>query len=121
MSRSRTPTPQRRASDLKHGSEMEQQRMSDKTSSARSSGISFGDNDTDNTAVTGGVGGDYVSGDKRVYEAPSLTVSALHQLPSPPRDFTGREAEIAELPATLEDASLAISSLQRHARYRSRY
>jgi|RhiMetdeSRZDD1v2_1073273.scaffolds.fasta_scaffold102372_3 hypothetical protein len=95
--------------------------MSDKTSSARSSGISFGDDATRNTAVTGGVSGDYVSGDKRVYEAPSPTVSALHQLPSPPRDITGREAEIADLPVTLEDASLAISSLQRHARYRSQY
>ena len=95
--------------------------MSDKTSSAKSSDISFGDNATDNTAVTGGVSGDYVSGDKHVHEAPSPTVSALHQLPSPPRDFTGREAEIAELLATLGEASLAISSLQRHARYRSRY
>jgi len=95
--------------------------MNDKTSSAKTSGISFDDNATHNTAVTGGVGGDYVSGDKHVHEAPSPTVSALHQLPSPPRDFTGREAEIAELPATLEDASLSISSLQRRARYRSRY
>ena len=95
--------------------------MSDKTSSAESSGISFGDNATDNTTVTGGVRGDYVSGDNRVQEPPSPTVSALHQLPSPPRDFTGREAEIAELPATIEDASHAISCLQRHARYRSRY
>src|SRR5262249_14148688 len=71
--------------------------MSYKTTLAGSSGISFGDNATHNTTVTGGVGGDYVSGDKHVHEAPSPTVSALHQLPSPPRDFTGREAEIAEL------------------------
>src|SRR5262245_807276 len=71
--------------------------MSDKTSSAKSIGISFGDNATRNIAVTGGVAGDIVSGDKHVHEAPSPTVSALHQLPSPPRDFTGREAEIAEL------------------------
>jgi hypothetical protein len=52
--------------------------MSVKTSLARSSGISFGDDATHNATVTGGVSGDYVSGDKRVYEAPSPTVSALH-------------------------------------------
>jgi tetratricopeptide (TPR) repeat protein len=37
---------------------------------------------------------------------------ALHQLPPPPADFTGREADIAELQAALEDASLSISGLQ---------
>ena len=66
--------------------------MSDKTSSAKSGGISFGDNATHNTAVTGGVGRDAFFGDTHFHEAPSPIVSALHQLPSPPRDFTGREA-----------------------------
>jgi tetratricopeptide (TPR) repeat protein len=37
---------------------------------------------------------------------------ALHQLPPPPADFTGRETEIAELLSTLEDASLPLSGLQ---------
>jgi tetratricopeptide (TPR) repeat protein len=37
---------------------------------------------------------------------------ALHQLPPPLADFTGRKAEIAELLAALEDASLTISGLQ---------
>jgi tetratricopeptide (TPR) repeat protein len=40
------------------------------------------------------------------------TVDAPHQLPSPPRDFTGREAEIAELMAVLETAVAAIAALQ---------
>jgi tetratricopeptide (TPR) repeat protein len=39
-------------------------------------------------------------------------VKALHQLPPPPGDFTGREAEITELLAALENASLTISGLQ---------
>src|SRR5262245_29515969 len=86
--------------------------MNDKISSAKTSGISFGDNATHNTAVTGGVGGDYVLGDKHVHEAPAPTVSAMHQLPSPPRDFTGREAEIAELLAALEGGGVTISGLQ---------
>lgn len=30
-------------------------------------------------------------------EPSSATLPSLHQLPSPPRDFTGREAELAEL------------------------
>jgi hypothetical protein len=86
--------------------------MSDKTSSAKSSGICFGDNAIHNTAVTGRVSGDYVSGDKHVHEAPPLTISALHQLPSPPRDFTGREAEIAEMMATLKESSAAVLGLR---------
>jgi tetratricopeptide (TPR) repeat protein len=45
-------------------------------------------------------------------EAAAPAVKALHQLPPPPADFTGREAEIAELLAALENASLTISGLQ---------
>jgi len=86
--------------------------MSDKTSSAKSGGISFGDNATHNTAVTGGVAGDIVLGDKHAHETPSLTISALRQLPSPPRDFTGREAEITELLAALEEGGVTTSGLQ---------
>src|SRR5262245_26557329 len=74
-------------------------------------GISYADSARENIAITGGVGGDFVIRDKHVYEAPTLTVSALHQLPPPPADFTGREAEIAELLAAFENPSLTISGL----------
>jgi tetratricopeptide (TPR) repeat protein len=37
---------------------------------------------------------------------------ALHQLPPPPRDFTGREAELKELMAAVETAGVTISGLQ---------
>lgn len=43
------------------------------------------------------VGGDKVMGDKITYEAPKPIVPALHQLPPPPADFTGREADIAAI------------------------
>jgi tetratricopeptide (TPR) repeat protein len=42
--------------------------------------------------------------------APNLT--ALHSLPPPPADFTGREAELAELRAAIEDGGVTISGLQ---------
>jgi len=74
--------------------------------------ISYGDSAQGNIIITGGVGGDFVVGDKHVHETPAPTVSALHQLPPPLADFTGREAEIAELLAALENASLTISGLQ---------
>jgi tetratricopeptide (TPR) repeat protein len=75
-------------------------------------GISYGDSAQGNITITGGVGGDFVAGEKHVHEAPAPTVSALHQLPPPPADFTGREAEIADLLAALENASLTLSGLQ---------
>jgi hypothetical protein len=53
-----------------------------------------------------------VSHIERKIEAAAPVVKALHQLPPPPADFTGREAEIAELLAALENASLTISGLQ---------
>jgi tetratricopeptide (TPR) repeat protein len=40
------------------------------------------------------------------------TINALHQLPSPPRDFTGRGAELDELMSALEQGSVTISGLQ---------
>ena len=56
------------------------------------------------------IGGDVVGRDKITYAAPPLTVTALHQLPQPPRDFTGREAELTEL-LTNFDKGVTISGL----------
>jgi len=86
-------------------------RMS-KESSSQSGGVSYGDQASGNITITGGMGGDFVAGDKHVHETLAPTVPALHQLPLPPADFTGREAEIEELLAALEDAFLSISGLQ---------
>jgi len=57
------------------------------------------------------VEGDKVEGDKIVYEAPRPTIFALHQLPPPAPDFTGREAELAELRERFGEAGVAISGL----------
>ena len=46
-------------------------------------------------AIHAGEGSQIQVGGKFVYEAPPVGVAALHQLPPPPRDFTGREAELA--------------------------
>jgi tetratricopeptide (TPR) repeat protein len=83
-----------------------------KDSPPQSGSVSYGDSAQGNITITGGMRGDFVFGDKHVHEAAAPTVSALHQLPPPPADFTGREAEIAELLVALEDASLSISGLQ---------
>jgi predicted ATPase len=63
------------------------------------------------------IGGDVVSGDKitttnitNVHAAASLALN-LHQLPSPPRDFTGRAAELDELMAAVEAGGVTISGL----------
>jgi tetratricopeptide (TPR) repeat protein len=40
------------------------------------------------------------------------TINALHQLPSPPRDFTGRKDELDELMRALEQDGITISGLQ---------
>lgn len=47
----------------------------------------------------------------QILQSPSLP-SALHQLPPPPRDFTGRGAELNELMAVLEKGGVTISGLQ---------
>ncbi len=89
--------------------------MNDKTSSAQSGGIAQGDNAKDNVNVTGGVDGDFVRGNKTTnitYEAKAESITSLHQIPSPPRDFTGREAEIKELMEMLEHGGVTISGLQ---------
>src|SRR5205807_2186896 len=46
---------------------------------------------------TANIQGDVVARDKISQEALRPGVSALHQLPSPPADFTGRIVELAEL------------------------
>ena len=68
----------------------------------------------DGINITGGdvsVGGDVVGRDKITYEAPAPVALSLHQLPAPPGDFTGREAELAELCERL-GAGATISGLQ---------
>jgi nucleoside phosphorylase/tetratricopeptide (TPR) repeat protein len=47
-----------------------------------------------------------------IYEAPPPVITALHQLPSPYRDFTGREAELAELMTKAETDGTTIFGLQ---------
>src|SRR5262245_44653528 len=85
--------------------------MKDKTSSSQSGDVSYGDNASGNTTVTGNVGGDVVVGDKYVYEAPASAGAALHQLPPPTPDFTGREKEMADLRQHLR-AGVTISGVQ---------
>lgn len=58
------------------------------------------------------VDGDIIGRDKIVYEARALSIPALHQLPPPPRDFTGRQTELAELTAAVEKGGVTISGLQ---------
>jgi tetratricopeptide (TPR) repeat protein len=65
--------------------------------------------------ISGGqahIDGDIVGRDKIVYEAPVPAIAALHQLPPPPADFTGREAELRDLRAALETGGVHISGLQ---------
>jgi tetratricopeptide (TPR) repeat protein len=65
--------------------------------------------------ISGGqtaVGGDMVGGNKYVYEAPPPVIAALHQLPPPPADFTGRTTELRELRAAIEKGGIHISGLQ---------
>jgi tetratricopeptide (TPR) repeat protein len=58
-------------------------------------------------------GGDFVRGDKVTYvQAPAATLSALHQLPPPPGDFTGRAEELAELLGKIKKGGVAISGLR---------
>jgi len=47
-----------------------------------------------------------------IVEAPAVRVIGLHQLSPPPRDFTGREEELKELMAALEQGGVTISGVQ---------
>ncbi len=58
------------------------------------------------------VDGDKFSGDKIVNVLPPVTLfSTLHQLPRPPADFTGREAELKELRERIKQGGAIISGL----------
>jgi tetratricopeptide (TPR) repeat protein len=57
------------------------------------------------------VAGDKVE-NKNIYLPPPVTVSALHQLPAPPADFTGRAGELKELLAAVKIGGVTISGLQ---------
>jgi tetratricopeptide (TPR) repeat protein len=58
---------------------------------------------------------DTVHGDKvenkNIYLSPPVPVSALHQLPTPPADFTGRADELIELLQAVKTGSVSISGL----------
>lgn len=62
------------------------------------------------------IGGDVVGRDKIVQtiinEAAAPIATSLHQLPPSPRDFTGREAELAELMSKAKTDGVTISGLQ---------
>ncbi len=61
------------------------------------------------------IGGDVVGRDKitTIVQPPVTGVSALHQLPPPPDDFTGREAELKELLDAMRfETGAAISGLR---------
>lgn len=65
--------------------------------------------------ITGGqthVDGDMVGGDKFVYQPPAPVLGALHQLPPPPADFTGRAYELAELTKAVREGGAIISGIQ---------
>ena len=59
---------------------------------------------------------DTVHGDKvenkNIYLPPPVPVSALHQLPTPPADFTGRAGELKELLQAVKSGGVTISGLQ---------
>jgi hypothetical protein len=51
--------------------------------------------------------------DVQIHEAPGpASPTALHQVPAPPADFTGREAELNELLARIKDGGVSISGLR---------
>ena len=49
---------------------------------------------------------------QHLHEAPTPRIAALHQLPTPPGDFTGREAELSELREAILQGGAHISALQ---------
>jgi tetratricopeptide (TPR) repeat protein len=61
------------------------------------------------------IGGNVIGRDSHItnitQEAPVPAALSLHQLPAPPADFTGREAELEELRAALKTGGVTISGL----------
>jgi tetratricopeptide (TPR) repeat protein len=74
--------------------------------------ISGGDISTEDIVGRDKFGGDKVLGDKIIQQAPRAAISALHQLPAPPADFTGRTGELAELLEAIRKNGVIISGLQ---------
>src|SRR2546425_12371037 len=73
------------------------------------------DGNTGGVNVSGGqinVHGDMVGRDKIVYEAPAPDVPALHQLPPPPGDFTGRAKELSQLTQAVEKRGVSTPAPQ---------
>lgn len=69
---------------------------------------------TGGASISGGqteIHGNVVGGNMYVTEAPVPVVPALHQLPAPPDDFTGREDELKELRAAIGSGGATISGL----------
>ncbi len=62
--------------------------------------------------VTLSEGSEFVGRDKIIYEASTPIATSLHQLPPPPRDFTGREAELADLTTKAETDGVTISGFR---------
>jgi tetratricopeptide (TPR) repeat protein len=67
--------------------------------SSQSGGVSYGDNASKNIAITGGW---------HIHEAPARVETALHQLPPPLVDFTGREAELAEMLVAIKEGTTTL-------------
>ena len=64
-----------------------------------------------NAFQSGDISGDMVIGDKIVQQTVA-TATALHQLPPPPTDFTGREDELDTLRVAIEAGGVTISGLR---------
>jgi MinD-like ATPase involved in chromosome partitioning or flagellar assembly/tetratricopeptide (TPR) repeat protein len=66
----------------------------------------------DETDMSGRAVRDKVEGNKYVQRPALSVVNALHQLPTPPSDFTGRQAELKELLEAVKTGGVTISGLQ---------
>ena len=89
---------------------------SDKKSDGQSGGVNIGGGLIQAHDVVGRdqveAHGDVVGRDKVIIEAAASGVPALHQLPAPPPDFTGRGQELTELLTAVEKGGVSISGLQ---------
>ena len=89
---------------------------SDKRNDGQSGGVNIGGGQVQAHDVVGHdhvqAQGDIVRRDKIIIEAAAPVVSALHQLPSPPGDFTGRGQELTKLLTAVEQGGVSISGLQ---------